>query len=89
MNYRTINPELLLNTQMTRLNLSYIGDIRKPNFLEKTIMLENMEGKRRTMNSKVNCLNYSGRGYTTEISEGVMSGIDPPGENLGRWTTNS
>lgn len=43
-----INPEFYPKAQMARLKLSYFGHIvERPNFLEKSLMWEIMEGMRR------------------------------------------
>lgn len=47
-NIGQINSEVSLETQMTRLKLSYFGHIRlRPRCLEKALMLGKVEGKRK------------------------------------------
>ena len=54
-NPKEINPEYLLKGLMLKLKLQYFGHLmRKPNSLEKTLMLGKTEaGKRATENEKV------------------------------------
>ena len=44
---KELNPEYLLKGLMLKIKLQYLGHLRRANSLEKTLMLEKIEGKRR------------------------------------------